>query len=132
MEAEADPETPEALAHLDAPKALQLIMEREVEGEAMAEAFREAILAAHRAEEFPKELAAFADFFKDHPVKKDDVIWLVHRPGKGIACQIAAHEPLALDHLGFSRAVWGIYLGRKNIGADIKKGLTRYLRKDAK
>jgi hypothetical protein len=60
--------------------------------------------------------------------KKGDHIYLTHRPGVGLHCNVINKGEFTIENAEFSRAVWDIYLGKNNVGEGIKKGLTSRLK----
>lgn len=117
----------EELAMLDSAKQLHLVMERDVDGKDMAEAFHSAIRLNHAAPAFDRELTMLMDYMKMHPVKKGDNIFLMYVPGTGLHCNIVGKGEVKINNSAFAKAVWEIYLGKNNLGDSIKKGLTSRL-----
>ena len=115
------------LAASDSLKQMHLVMEREIPGEKMSEAFTAAIRQNHPAPDFTPELAALADLLQGRTIKKGDHIWLTHVPQVGMHCQIVGQGEHTIRNLRFSRAVWEIYLGERNLGEAIKLGLVSRL-----
>jgi hypothetical protein len=120
--------TAEELAAVDKPKQLHLVMERDVNGKDMAEAFLIAIRQNHPAPAFTEEVNRLTELLRGMDLKKDDHIYLTHRPGVGLHCSIAGKGDFTIDNPQFSRAVWDIYLGPNNVGEGIKKGLVSRLK----
>ncbi len=116
--------TPEALAGAAAPKMLCLTFERAVGSADLAKSFREAVAMNHPAPAFSAELDALAGYFESHPVGKGKSIWLSPHPEAGFTCQLNGAPAVTIPSDEFARAVWGVYLGPKNLGDAIKKGLT--------
>lgn len=121
------PGSAEELAAVDAPKQLHMIMERDVAGKDMAEAFAAAIRANYPAPNFDKELGGLMNYMEANPVKAGDQVWLTHVPGKGMHITVVGKAQMMIDNVAFARAVWEIYLGRNNLGDAIKKGITSRL-----
>lgn len=117
----------EELAGADVPKQLHLVMERDLEGKEIAEAFRTAIRANYAEPTYGNELASLSEMMRGLTVKKGDHVRLTHVPKSGLHCDIAGRKQFAIQSTGFSKAVWEIYLGRNNLGADIKKALVSRL-----
>ena len=113
-------------ASVDAPKMLHLVMEREVSGSKMANAFEEAIRANYKSG-FGGEISKLKGFLKSKAASKGEHIKFIHRPGKGLKVQRRG-KSIEIDGVKFSTAVWDIYLGSENVGSDIKKGLVKRLR----
>jgi len=117
----------EELAAADVPKQLHLMMERDVAGKDMAEAFAAAIRANYAAPTFDKELGGLMNYMQANPVKAGDQVWLTHVPGKGLHITVVGKAQMMIENVGFACAVWEIYLGRNNLGDAIKKGITSRL-----
>ncbi len=117
----------EDLASADVPKQLHLVMERDVEGKELAEAVETAIHKSRGDNAFSEELKALRETMKALELKKGDNIRLTNVPKKGITCDVAGKKQLLIENSDFSRAVWEIYLGKKNIDDDIKKALVSRL-----
>jgi hypothetical protein len=119
--------TAEDLAVLDVPKMLHLIMERDIEGKDLAQAFHEAIRLNHAAPEFDAEIKTLSESLKAHAFKKGDQFQIIHVPGVGVEFLLNGKTETVIRNVGFARAIWEIYLGPKNIGTDIKAMLTARL-----
>ena len=52
---------------------------------------------------------------------------LTNVPKKGIECDVAGKKQVVIENSDFSRAIWEIYLGKKNIDDDLKKALVSRL-----
>jgi hypothetical protein len=117
----------EALADADVAKRLHLIMERTVDGKDMGEALRVAIRASHPEPEFNEEMTSLVQYMRSSTARKGDHIYLTHVPGIGLQINVAGKADFLIKNVAFSKAVWEIYLGKKNIGDAIKKGLTSRL-----
>jgi hypothetical protein len=118
----------EELASLNQPKQLHLVMERDVEGGDIAEAFLVAIRQNYPTPYFNEEVNRLVGMMREIEFKKGDNIYLTHQPGIGLRCQVIGKGDITIDNPDFSRAIWDIYLGKNNIGDGIKKGLTSRLR----
>jgi len=117
----------EGLATADCAKQLHLVMERDVDGKDMAEAFQSAIRMNHAAPAFEAELNGLMEYMKANPVKKGDTVFLTHIPGRGLHVMVVGKTEMMIPNVNFARAVWEIYLGKNNLGDYIKKGLTSRL-----
>lgn len=115
------------LAAKDCAKQLHLVMERDVGGREMAEAFKSAIRNNYDAPDFDDELATLLDTMKAVEVTKGDHVWLTHIPGVGFHCELVGKTEVTIKNVAFARAVWEIYLGKNNLGEAIKKGLVSRL-----
>jgi hypothetical protein len=123
----ADVKNAEDLVAADVVKQLQLVMERDVNGKDLAASFQESVRLNHRSPEFDQEVASLVDFMKGTNVKKGDQVWLTHVPGVGFHANVAGRSEITIKSPAFAKAVWEIYLGKKNIGAEIKEGLVSRL-----
>ena len=117
----------EELAGADCPKVLHLVMERDVGGKEMAEALVTGIRANYGPPAFKDELTTLVETMKSLEVKKGDHVLLWHIPKKGLYCDVAGKKQFHIENVDFSRAVWNIWLGRNNLGEELKKGLTSRL-----
>ena len=120
--------TAEELAAVDKPKQLHLVMERDVSGPDIAEAFVVAIRQNYPTPAFTNEVDLLAAKLREIDLKKDDHIYLTHLPGTGLHCNVVNKGEFTIENGEFSRAVWDIYLGKNNVGEGIKKGLTSRLK----
>jgi hypothetical protein len=117
----------EELAGADVAKQLHLVMERDVEGKELADAVEKAIHKGRGDDAFADELKSLRDTMKALELKKGDNIRLTNVPKKGISCDVAGKKQILIENSDFSKAVWEIYLGKKNIDDDIKKALVSRL-----
>lgn len=116
----------QGLASADVPKFLHIIMERDVSGAKMAGAFTEAVRANHRSG-FNAEIAQLAGLLKKREAKEGEHFRFVNLPGKGVKVSRSSGGSVTIANPKFAVAVWEIYLGRKNVDSDIKKGLLKRL-----
>jgi hypothetical protein len=116
-------ESAEELMNAECPKAFHLVMERDLEGKEIADAFVSAVKASQRDNTFDTELTALSDMLKAQPVKKGDQVWLTHVPKVGLHCDLVGKKQFLIQNPQFSRAIWGIYLGKNNLGDAIKRAL---------
>jgi hypothetical protein len=127
MQEGANIHSAEQLAAADCPKMLHLVMERDVGGKDMAEAFQAAIRANYPDSTFNAELNALGEMMRALSVQKGDHVFLTNIPGKGLYCDLVGKKAFMIENVAFSRAVWEIYLGKNNISDAIKKGLVSRL-----
>ena len=118
--------TPEALAATDTVKQLHLVMQRDVDGKDMADAFRDAIRNNYPTE-FDAELKKFMQLMQAQNISKGDVCWITNIPGYGLHVNLVGKRSEFIKSVKFSKAVWDIYLGPKNVGESVKKALTSRL-----
>lgn len=119
--------TAEELAAVNCAKSLHLIMERDVSGKDMAEAFRSAIRLNYAEPMFADEISTMVQCIQAHDVHKGDQVWLTHAPGVGLSINLVGKKDILIRNPQFSQAVWDIYLGKNNLGDAIKKGLVSRL-----
>jgi hypothetical protein len=119
--------TAEELAAADCAKRLHLVMERTVDGKDLAEAFRAAIRLNYPEPAFDDEVATLVQFIRNTSAQKGDHILMTHVPGVGLHFSVAGKADFLIKNVRFARAVWDIYLGPKNLGENIKKGLVSRL-----
>ena len=127
VEAGAGVRSAEALAGADVPKQLHLVMQRDVDGKELADAVEKAIHKGRGDDAFGDELKSLRETMKALELKKGDNIRLTNVPKKGIECDVAGKKQVVIENSDFSRAVWEIYLGKKNIDDDLKKALVSRL-----
>jgi Chalcone isomerase-like len=119
--------TPEELSAINCAKSLHLVMERDVAGKEMAEAFRVAIHQNYAVSQFADEINTLVQCISAQDVHKGDQVWLTHIPGVGLYVNLVGKTDVLIKNLQFSQAVWDIYLGKNNLGDAIKKGLVSRL-----
>jgi ferredoxin-fold anticodon binding domain-containing protein len=118
----------EELAHKDCAKQMHLIMQRDVDGESMANAFIEGIRLNYPEPKFAEQCKSLLDFMKSKGLKTGDHVWLTHVTGVGFICRMPGDKEVLIKDVAFAQAIWDIYLGNKNIGDEIKAGLTSRLK----
>ncbi len=118
--------SPEALAAADTMKQLHMVMMRGVDGSDMARAFHEGIKLNH-PNEFAEQIKKLSDVLESHRTEKGDEVWITHVPGYGIYIDMVGRKQEFIAGVKFGNAIWEIYLGQKNLGDAIKKGLTSRL-----
>jgi hypothetical protein len=72
-------------------------------------------------------LATLVETMKGMEVKKGDHVMLWNIPKKGLYCDVGGKKQFRIENADFSKAVWKIWLGRNNLGEELKKGLTSRL-----
>jgi hypothetical protein len=117
----------EDLAAADCPKRLHLVMERTGGGKDMAEAFSSAIRMNYSEPAFNEEIRALTQYLQSTTLQKGEQIYLTHMSGVGINFNLAGKTNLTIKNPRFSQAVWEIYLGKRNVGENSKRGLTSRL-----
>jgi hypothetical protein len=120
--------TAEQLEAADVPKQLDLTMERDIDGADLASAFKDAIRLNYQSPAFESEVNNLEAFLKSMAVKRGDQLKLTHVPGVGFhGVLVGGNKEVFIKNPNFSRAVWSIYLGENNIGAEIKQALVSRL-----
>jgi hypothetical protein len=128
IQVDANVHSAEELASADVLKQLHIVMERTVSGKEMATAFHDAIRANYPTE-FQEDLEKFMDLMRAQTAEKGDHVWITHIPNVGIHVNLVGKKAETIMNPKFSKAVWDIYLGPKNVGEPVKKGLTSRLDK---
>ena len=123
----ADVHSAAELAQADVPKRLHLVMERPVDGKNLAEAFRSAIRLNHAEPTFNAEIKSLEHYMRNMSARKGDHLTMTHMPGIGLHIRVAGKVDFVIRSASFSRAIWDIYLGEKNLGESLKKGLASRL-----
>jgi hypothetical protein len=118
---------PEDLARADIPKRLHLVMERPVDGKGLAQAFRTAVRLNHAEPAFEAEIKSLEHYMRNMSARKGEHLMMTHLPGIGLHIRVAGKVDFIIRSVGFSRAIWDIYLGEKNLGEALKIGLTSRL-----
>ena len=119
--------TAEELAAVNCAKSLHLVMERDVAGKEMAEAFRSAIRLNYPEPQFTDEINTMMECIQANDVHKGDQVWLTHVPNVGLHINLVGKKDVLIKNPRFSQAVWDIYLGKENLGDTIKHGLVSRL-----
>ena len=118
------------LVDADRPKQLQLVFLREVSGRDMAETFRAVLRQNHPAPAFVDEVDEVMRLFQKTAAGRGDRVVISHIPKVGLHCRRQGKEEVLIKNVAFSKAVWENYLGKKNVGNDVKRGLISELRTD--
>ncbi len=111
------------LAVVSCLKRLVLVLERDVSGRDMAEAFKTGIRLNHPEPAFAEEIPRLAELIQKEALERHDKVVLTHIPGLGMQCNVAGKQDLVIRNERFATAVWQIYLGKNNLGDQIKKNL---------
>jgi hypothetical protein len=120
--------TADELVAADAVKLLSIIMERDVDGPDLVDAFKTAVAKTHPGR-FGDEFGRLARHVGSDVAKKGSEVVVTYLPGVGTRFTFAGKEPLVIPGKDFADAVWGIYLGPQPITDKIKQGLTARLGK---
>ena len=115
------------LAHSDIAKSLEMVLLRDVDGRTIASSFETMIKANHHPSKFPASMRQMSDFFKANPVRRGQHVSLIHVPKEGLHVKMDNGKSVMIRDVEFSKAVWDIYLGPKNVGETVKTGLTSRL-----
>ncbi len=115
--------TADQLAAADGVKVLVLVMEMDVAGQDIVDGMRSGVRLNHPADAFAPELAQIGQFLRGKRLEKGDRVTLIAAPGTGLRCQVAGKADAVVGDAAFARAVWDIYLGRRNVSDAVKSGL---------
>ncbi|MFN4261862.1 MAG: chalcone isomerase family protein [Gemmataceae bacterium] len=115
------------LVAVNCPKQLHLVMERNVSGNDMAKAFKEAIRLNYSETSFQREINTLSEFLSRHTTQPGDHVFLTYVPNVGLDVTLVGKAAVRIENVAFARALWEIYLGRNNLGETIKRGLTSRL-----
>ncbi len=125
VDAEAKFKGAAGLSEADVTKVLHLIMQRDVSGEKMAAATKEAF-RKNTGSGYGPELAKLVAFLTAKEAKEGEHIKFTHTPGQGLRCERNGSR-LDLGDAGFAAAFWKIYFGSKPADSDVKAALSRWL-----
>jgi hypothetical protein len=117
----------EDLIAADCPKRLHLIMERDVEGQEMADAIISSLRSNHPAPAFSAEVTMLNQMLRAQAVKRGDHVWLTHVPKAGLQVDLVGKRQFLVESIPFSRAIWEIYLGRNPVSEPLKRALLSLL-----
>jgi hypothetical protein len=112
----------------DCAKQLHLVMETNVSGKQMAEAFTDAIRANYPKPKFDVEIGTLVQKLRVLELAKGDHVWITAIPGQGVRIDVVGKAAISIDGTAFAQAMWEIYLGKKNIGEAIKTALVSRLK----
>lgn len=112
----------------DCVKQLHLVMHTGVSGKQMADAFTDGIHQNHAKPAFDTEIAALNQKLRTMDLVKGDNVWLTHIPNVGLRIDVVGKLAISIENAAFATALWEIYLGKKNIGEQIKTGLASRLK----
>jgi hypothetical protein len=115
--------TAEQLIESAAVKMLHLVMQRDVDGPTMAAGVRTGIRLNYPADAFAAELDKFERAMKDQELAKGQHVLLTAVPAVGLHCRVPGKADVTIPNPAFTKAVWEIYLGPKNVGEAVKAGL---------
>jgi hypothetical protein len=126
---DADVHTASQLASVNVAKRLHLVFVRDVSGKDMADGMRTAIRQNYPAPAFAKEIRELRGHMEGHQGNKGDHVVITHIPGVGLHVFLVGKTQFFITNPRFSKAIWDIYLGPRNLGEDIKRGLVSRLGK---
>ena len=89
----------------------------------MASSFISLLRANHPEPQFKDEAQALAQLLRDTAIRKGDQVWFTHLPKVGFQCKTSAGAQHLIKNVEFSKAIWENYLGRFNVGDNVKQGL---------
>jgi len=115
--------TAEELATANCPRRLELVLQRDVTGKEMAEAFKTGIRINHPEPAFAEEMARLCKLMETQSLERHDRVVLTNIPDVGLHCTVGTKTEMLLKNARFANAIWEIYLGKMNISDDVKKKL---------
>ena len=118
--------TADELVAADAVKLLSIVMQRDVDGPDLIDAFKTAVAKTHPGR-FGAEFGKLSRHVGSDVAKKGSEVVITYLPGAGTRFSFEGKEPLVIPGKEFADAVWGVYLGSHPITDSIKKGLTARL-----
>lgn len=124
IQAEESFTSPEEIAEKDCPKRLHLVMERTLDGKDMADAFRSSIRMNHPEPAFRDEVNKLVQFLRSSSTRRGENIYLTHVPGIGLQINVSGKADFLIKNVDFSKAMWQIYFGDKNINESLRKSLS--------
>ncbi|MFO0822762.1 MAG: chalcone isomerase family protein [Gemmataceae bacterium] len=116
------------LCSKDCVKQLHLVMQTGVSGKQMIEAFTEGVRKNHAKPQFEADIAALGEKLRTLDLVKGDNVWLTYIPGVGLKADVVGKLSVAVENVAFAKAMWEIYLGKKNLGEQVKSGLASRLK----
>lgn len=116
------------LCNKDCSKQLHLVMECAISGEQMAGAFKEAIRLNHPEPEFAAEIKELTGYLQTFSLAKGDHVWLISVPRLGLKINVAGKPGIQIENPAFAKAIWEVYLGKKNLGEPLKADLVSRLK----
>jgi hypothetical protein len=119
--------TAEQLVAADAVKVMHVVMEVPLDGRTMFEGIRTGIRLNYSADAFPAELGQLERAMRGLDMPRGQHVVLTYLPKVGLRCQALGKAEDTIKSMAFAKAVWEIYLGRRNLGDPIKAGLTSRL-----
>ncbi|MCA9543636.1 MAG: chalcone isomerase family protein [Myxococcales bacterium] len=125
VDADAKFKGADGLVQADAVKVLHLIMQRDVSGEKMADATKEAF-RKNTPSGYDAELGQLVSWLKGKEAKEGEHIKFTYVPGQPLVCSRSG-STIKLGDAGFATAFWKIYFGGKPADGDVKKALSRWL-----
>jgi hypothetical protein len=114
------------LVAANAVKLLSIMMERDVDGPDLIDAFKTAVAKTHPGR-FGDEFGKLSRHVGSGVAKKGSEVVITYLPGAGTRFSFEGKEPLVIPGKEFADAVWGVYLGANPITDKIKQGLTSRL-----
>lgn len=115
--------TAEELATVNCPRRLELVLQRDVTGKEMAEAFKAGVRLNHPEPAFAEEIAGLCKLMEKLALERHDRVVLTNIPGVGLHCIVGTKTETLLKNERFANAIWEIYLGKMSISDDVKKNL---------
>jgi hypothetical protein len=123
LQAGVPAKTADELLAADGVKVLVMILERDVAGKDIVDGMRTGVRLNYPADAFAAELAKVEQVLQKLRLEKGDRVTLTAAPGAGLRCQVGRKAEVVVGDAAFARAIWDMYLGRKNLSDALKAGL---------
>lgn len=121
------PSNVDALAAVDAPKQLLLVMERDVSAAILERSFRETFEKNDPDKKFVAEIQTMLSYMTQSPLKKGEHVVITHLPKTGISVRGRNQDPITVANPAFATVVWNVYMGPLGVSEDLRKGLGKRL-----
>jgi len=121
------PRDVDALAAVDAPKQLILVLERDISENILRRSFEAAFAANDPDGKHVVHIQTLLDHLAAGPLKKGDRITLTHLPSGGVECQVRDARAICVAEPAFAHVVWNVYMGPKGVCPVLRKGLGTHL-----
>jgi hypothetical protein len=116
--------TAEQIVAADVVKVMNLVLERNLDGQTMFEGIRTGIRRHHSLDAFVGEIGQLERTLRAHDWPKGQTMMLTSIPRVGLRCQVPGKADVSIKNPAFATAVWEIFLGRASINEAVKTGLT--------
>lgn len=119
----SSPKDVDALAALDVPKILILVLERDISENILRKSFELAFAANDPEKKFTAQADTFLNYVAAKPLKKGDKITITHLPGIGMQARVGDGEICRVEDREFAHVVWKVYMGPQGVCPVLREGL---------